>query len=130
MGAMAEFAGLEVFRQRPVAQNKVVQKPVEFRDESRKTAHLGFSALLLATGLLALVAYAVFAALDGDFERATLLAWIAVGGSILTGLMGLAALVLGYGRLWGLAAVVVSLLANPFALRAILGFFGDLAATQ
>jgi len=121
---MAEFRGTEVFR-----STSRVRFVDEEQVDSAKTAHLGFSATILAAGLLFLVGYAVMAAADGDFEKGTVLAWVAIIGTILTGLMGAAALVLGYGRLWGLAAVLLSVVANPVTLTAILGAFGGLAAT-
>jgi len=122
---MAEFRGTEVFR----STSRVTFVDEEAAEQS-KTAHLGFSATILAAGLLFLVGYAVIAAADGDFEKGTILAWVAVVGTILTALMGAAALVLGYGRLWGLVAIVLSLLANPVTLTVILDAFGSLAATS
>ena len=122
---MAEYRGTEVFR---------TNSRVAFVDEepvdARKTAHLGFSATVLAAGLLFVVAYAVMASAGGDFEKGTVLAWVAIVGTILTGLMGAAALVMGYGRLWGFVAVVLSLVANPVTLTAILDAVGSLAATS
>lgn len=121
---MAEYRGTEVFRS--TSRVKFVdEEPID----QAKTAHLGFSATILSAGLLFLVGYAVMAAAEGDFEKGTILAWVAIVGTILTGLMGAAALVLGYGRLWGLLAIVLSLFANPVTLSAMLDGFGALATT-
>jgi hypothetical protein len=117
---MAQSRGIEVFA--PLGRNLAKVPDAE----PRATAHLGFSATVLAAGLLFVLGYAMAAAVDGDASRATSLAWIAIVGSIVTGLMGAVALVGGYGRLWGFVAIVLSVIANPTTLQFILGFFGSL----
>ena len=117
---MAQSRGIEVFA--PLGRN-IAKVPDA---EPRASGHLGFSATVLAAGLLFVLGYAMVAAVDGDAGRATTLAWIAIVGSIVTGLMGAVALIGGYGRLWGLCAIIVSIIANPVVLRLILEFFAAL----
>ena len=117
---MAQSRGIEVFA--PLGRG-LAKVPEE---DTRATAHLGFSATVLAAGLLFVAGYAVSAAVAGEDGRATSLAWIAIIGSIITALMGAVALFGGFGRAWGLVAVVVSVVANPVALRLILEFFAAL----
>lgn len=117
---MAQSRGIEVFA--PLGRN-VAKVPDA---EPRATAHLGFSATVLAAGLLFVLGYAMAAAVAGDSGRAATLAWITIIGSIVTALMGAVALVGGYGRLWGLVAIVLSVIANPTTLQLILTFFGSL----
>jgi hypothetical protein len=85
-----------------------------------------------APGVLAVVAALVFAvvhvvaiaeAAGGNYRSATILAWIAIGGTTATLLTGVAALVLDRGRRWSAVAVILSLFANPFVLTQILRFF-------
>jgi len=117
---MAQSRGIEVFAPLGRGLAKVPD------DDNRATAHLGFSATLLAAGLLFVVGYAVAAAVEGDEGRATSLAWIAIIGSVITALMGAVALFGGFGRVWGFVAILVSLVANPVTLRLILEFFAAL----
>jgi len=117
---MAQSRGIEVFA--PLGRSTATAPDVE----PRASAHLGFSATVLAAGLLFVLGYAIAAAVDGDADRATTLAWVAIAGSIVTGLMGAVALVGGFGRLWGLTAIVLSVIANPTTLSLLLGFFGSL----
>ena len=117
---MAQSRGIEVFA--PLGRNIATVPDAE----PRASGHLGFSATVLAAGLLFVLGYAMVAAVDGDAGRATTLAWIAIVGSIVTGLMGAVALVGGFGRLWGLVAIVLSIIANPTTLSLMLGFFGSL----
>jgi hypothetical protein len=60
----------------------------------------------------------------GDAATGTTFALVAIWTSIPGFLLGLAAVVLGWGRGWGVAAMVVSLLGNPFLLLQLLNFFG------
>jgi hypothetical protein len=85
-----------------------------------------------APGLLALSGAAVFAivhivavvvATAGEFGTATTLAWVAIIGTTATLLLSIAAVGLDRGRRWGAVAVILSLVANPFILMRILGFF-------
>jgi hypothetical protein len=117
---MAKNQGIEVFRS--LGSTTVAQD-----DEPTRTAHLGFSATLLALGMLAVFIYAETSAVAGEASRATTLAWIAIVGSTITGVLGAIALFGGFGRRWGVAAILVSIVANPTAVIAILDLFGSLA---
>ena len=64
-----------------------------------------------------------------EFERATALGWTAVVGTAVSALLGLIALIGGRGRRTGALAVVVSAVANPVILTALLACLGDAAAS-
>ncbi|MCU1542440.1 MAG: hypothetical protein JWM50_305 [Microbacteriaceae bacterium] len=85
-----------------------------------------------APGLIAVVGAAAFAAVhivaiveatSGNYSGATTLAWVAIVGTTATLLLAIAAVGLDRGRRWGAVAIILSLVANPFILVRILGFF-------
>lgn len=73
--------------------------------------------------------YAVAVAIGDYYELAILLAVVATVGTVIAFLLGAVALVLGRGRWFGLAAMVLSVLANPFTLVQLLIFFSDFTAS-
>lgn len=95
--------------------------------EERRPLPLGLFAVILALLLVALEVVGVFLALDGQFESATLIGHIVTLGTAASLLLGLAALITGWGRAWGFLAVVLSVLANPLVLNAVLGWGARLA---
>jgi len=92
--------------------------------DRRALALPGLLAVLAAGFFAVLHGVAVGAAAGGDNTTATVLAWTVIVGTIATLLLGVVAVVSGRGRRWGALAVVLSLLANPFVLMRVLGFFG------
>ena len=84
---------------------------------------LGPLAFALAVFFAVVTTVAVAVAAGGDYPTATTLAWFAIAGTAGSFVLGAAAAVLGRGRRWALAALVVSVVANPLLLRLILGSF-------
>lgn len=81
---------------------------------------IGLFALVLVVLLIALEVVGVVLALDAQYEPATLIGHIVTLGTAAPLLLGLAALITGWGRGWGFLAVVLSVLANPLVLNAVL----------
>ncbi len=71
-------------------------------------------ALAVATAVLGGIAVAV--ATGADFDTSTTLGWVAIGTSAGAVLVGVAAIVLRWGRGFGIAGVVLGILANPYLL--------------
>jgi hypothetical protein len=80
---------------------------------------------LLATG--GLIAGLVLATSD-LFEAATWVAWGTIGVSAAAVLLGLLALIAGFGRGWAATGVVLGIVANPLVLVHGLGLVGRLWA--
>lgn len=93
------------------------------RTERVKTPLLG----ILAVGLVVLAAIvqgvAIVMATDNRYLVSTVLGYGAVAASILGFLVGAAAAVLSLGRRWGIAAMLLSLVANPIVVLNVLTFF-------
>ena len=131
MAQSRQASGIEVFR--PLGRGAVVSTTARgtvVGEEPRRSRMLGVSAALLAPLFAAVHAGAVVAASGGAFEQATALATLAIVGTAITGVLGLIALVLGFGRRAGLVAVVLSALANPIVLTALLGWLDTVTGTS
>lgn len=90
------------------------------RDRGR---YLGMVACVLAAMLFITNVVGIVLSNTGSDEAAFTLALITIFGTILTFVGGLIAAVLDFGRAWGVAAVVLSVLGNPFVLVVLLGTF-------
>jgi hypothetical protein len=85
---------------------------------------LGSIGVLLAVGAGVLQVLGIVQATALNWERGTLLAWLAIGASVLAFVVGLAAVILRRGRRLGIVAMVVAVVANPWVLAQLLGAFG------
>ena len=85
---------------------------------------VGATGVLLAVVAGVVQAIAIAQASGLNWERGTLLAWVAIVLSSAAFLVGLAAVILNRGRRWGIVAMVAGLIANPFLLARLLGAFG------
>ena len=83
------------------------------RERVPRTPALGAAAILVAVIALAALAAAVV-------ERSELFTWIALVASVVAAAGGLVALLSGRGRLAGLIAIVLGVLANPWSLSQLL----------
>jgi hypothetical protein len=88
--------------------------PVERRRWYRPIPGILAFGFALATAVLLVVA--IVLATDADFETSTTLSWAAMIASTVAVLGGITAIVLKAGRGWGIAAVVVGILTNPYLL--------------
>jgi hypothetical protein len=83
---------------------------------------LGVAAALVAVATVVIHIVGISVATAGDWEAGTTLGYVANAASILGILLGAIATVLGLGRAWGIAAIVVSVFANPFLLVQLFAF--------
>lgn len=88
--------------------------PVEKRRWYRPIPGILAFGFALTTAVLLVVA--IVLATDADFETSTTLSWAAMIASTVAVLGGIAAIVFRLGRGWGIAAVVIGILTNPFLL--------------
>lgn len=93
-----------------------------------RTPWVGRGALALAVATAVVHGIAVSVASSGDPVTGTVLAYVAIGLSIAAVLGGLVALVAGFGRRTGAAAVVIGTLANPIVLLTLLGWVQAVAS--
>ena len=112
--------GIEIFGRRAV----VVDMPAA-AEPRRRSAWPGLAALTLAVATAVLTALGVGAAAANDEVAAQWFAVVAIGGSILSVLVSLGAMVTGRGRALGAAALPLAVLANPWILLHVLEFFSD-----
>lgn len=104
------------------------EQPAESAAEASrtKTAWVGIVALGLSVCAAVLHVIAVVVASGNDFEPATLLGYGAIGVSALGVIVGIVAVIMGRGRRWGVAAIVLGLIANPLLLLVVLRFASGL----
>lgn len=84
------------------------------------TAFISATAMLLAQGV------AINLASSGNGAAATVIAQLLIGLTVIPFVLAIIALVRGPHRGWAIAAMMVSVIANPLLLRLILTFFGSL----
>ena len=90
---------------------------VSAEDEPRRRTRLvGIAAMVLALGTIGVHIAAVVVSSAGDFATGAQLGWVAIGLSALAVLVGVIAAIIGRGRAWGIVAVLVAVLANPYVL--------------
>lgn len=94
--------------------------------ERTGTALLGILALAFAVLTAGALAVGVVMATAGDYRLATVVAYGAIGLSVLAVIGGVLAAILGWGRRWGVVAIIVGVVANPLVMLAALRFVGGL----
>jgi hypothetical protein len=95
------------------------------RQEKRRAPWLlGAIAVVLAVAAGVLQVLGIIQASGLNWQRGTLLAWLAIAVSSAAFLTGLAAIILNRGRRWGVVAMIAALVANPWVLARLLGIFG------
>jgi hypothetical protein len=99
-----------------------VEQPPAQATQPRAVLGATAAALALVFGAIGLLGVGV--ASSGDYAFSTVLAQIAIGGTLVTFVSGVVAIILGRGRGWGLAALGLSFIANPLAQIQLLDFFG------
>jgi lysylphosphatidylglycerol synthetase-like protein (DUF2156 family) len=113
--------GLELPPERPTGMLLPAEEP-ELPAERVRTPLLGILALVLVVLAGIVQVLAISTATDGRYLVGTVLAWGAVAASVLGLLVGVVATVLGLGRRWAIAAMVLSLVSNPIVVLNVLGF--------
>src|SRR5690554_8131792 len=88
----------------------------------RRPLPIGLIAFVLALLFIALETTGVILALDGQYGAATLIGQIVTLGTAVPFLLGLAAVITGWARIWGAFAVLLSVLASPLVLNAVLSW--------
>ena len=82
---------------------------------------LGAIGVLLALAAGVLQVLGIIQASNLNWQRGTLLAWLAIGASVAGFVVGLVAIILNRGRRFGIVAMIASVVANPFLLTQLLG---------
>ncbi len=102
-----------------------LEEPTEVEwSEEPKSAVLGVVALALGVLSGVTTGIGVGVASAGGFAAATVLAYVAVGLSILAVAAGIAAIVLKRGRAEATVGVVLGVVGNPLVLLVVLQFVG------
>ncbi len=106
-------------------------QPVDVADSApepprEKTPLIGALAVGVALGSAVLQAVAIAVATGGDYLFSTVLAYLAIGFSVLAIAGGVVAIVLDRGRRLGIIALAAGVLANPFVLLLLLSGLGSL----
>jgi hypothetical protein len=96
-------------------RRRVVVKP--------RGRYLGIVAFILAALLFAANIVGIVLSNTGSEDAALSIAYVTIFSTIFTFLGGLIAAVFNFGRVWGVGAVILSVLANPFVLVVLLGSF-------
>ena len=86
------------------------------RTATQSIRRLGMASLVLAISAVVLEVIAIAIGSGGAWGAATALAWLIVALFAISIALGLAAILSGNGRRWGIGAVIVSLLTNPLVL--------------
>ena len=84
------------------------------------------TAFLSAVVLLVTQGIAINLASTGSTAAATVIAQLLIGLTVIPFVLAVIALVRGPHRGWAIAAMIVSVIANPLLLRLTLSFFGSL----
>jgi hypothetical protein len=95
---------------------------IEVEPERRRSSIPGLVALLLAVATEVVTGIAVGVATGGDVDAGTALGYTAIGMSVAAILLGLVAVLARLGRTWGVAAIVLGVLANPWLQLVVLRF--------
>lgn len=106
------------------ASEEPVEEPPRRERPASRSSVLGQLALCVALATIGVHIAAVIVAASGSFVAGTVLAWIAIAASILAVLSGLVAIIGRFGRGWGISAVILGVVANPFLLVNVLNFVG------
>ena len=86
----------------------------------------GLLALFLAIVTVVLLIIGVDVALRGDYAASRGVAYSTIGTSLVGVIIGIIALIAGRGRVWAVIGIVVCVLANPYVLTAVLGWFSSM----
>lgn len=86
------------------------------RAVTQSIRRLGMASLVLAISGVGLEVLAIAIGGGGAWGAATALAWFVIALFVISIAIGLAAILTGNGRRWGIVAVTLSLLANPLVL--------------
>lgn len=86
----------------------------------RRPVPIGLIAFIIVVLFIALEVTGIILALDSQYAAATLIGQIVTFGTALPFLLGLVAVITGWARGWGVLAVLLSVLANPLVLNAVL----------
>jgi hypothetical protein len=118
------------YAEEEVAEEPAVDLPPEpeERPVRKRGPLLGLIALGLAVLTVVAHAVAVVIASGNDFAPATIAGYVAIGLSVASVLAGAVAVILRLGRVWGIIAIVLGVVANPFLLLVVLRFVGQLVA--
>jgi len=89
-----------------------------------RNRRLGSASFAIAVLSVALEVIAIVIGSGGAWVAATVLAWVVIGLFALAFALGLLAILTRNGRRFGLAAVILGLVANPLTLVGVFGLLG------
>lgn len=124
-------AGPDPWAQAPVGEPSLVAPPVveepvvdEPPRKARKPWPLGYVAFGIGVLLVIAEGVAVYLGSFGEPAVATIIGQVLVVITAFPFALGLLAAIRNRNREWGIAAMVLAVVANPFILINVLGFFG------
>ncbi len=103
-----------------------LEKVHHAEESTRRPLPFTSVAFVLAVALLITEGVAINLATTGSLAAATVTAQLLNGLTVIPFALGVVALVRGPYRGWAIAAMIVSVIANPFMLRTVLSLFGSL----
>jgi len=104
-----------------------VQAHPEPSRSPRRWRRLGPASLGLALAAVGSEILAIVIGSGGALTAATVLAWIVIGLFALALVLGVVAVLVRLGRRFGLAGVILTLVANPLTLVGLFGVLGSKA---
>ncbi len=109
----------------PNEPSETDDESTDWDEEPGRRPWLGVTALLLGLTVVGFDIAAYVAALDDVHAVASALVFVALGASVVAVVLGILAIVLRAGRWWGVAGLVLGVVANPllmvWTLRALSG---------
>ncbi len=104
----------------PPLEPEIVVEPEPTDAPRRGRAFVGGLALLGALAAAIVTGVGIGVAASGLYDLGAVLAWVAIVLSALAVLVGLVAIIVGWGRRWGIAAVILGVVSNPWVLTTVL----------
>jgi hypothetical protein len=88
---------------------------------------LGITAVALVVLVVIVDAIAIGLAYTDQYETSIIVAFVAIALAVVSFCLGLAAFILRAGRWWGLVAMPLSLLVNPYLLAGVLALVSNIS---
>ncbi len=104
----------------PPLEPEIVVEPEPTDAPRRGRVLVGGLALLGALAAAIVTGVGIGVAASGLYDLGAVLAWVAIVLSALAVLVGLVAIIVGWGRRWGIAAVILGVVSNPWVLTTVL----------
>lgn len=116
----------QLLEQNVLLDDEVDPAPAPAPARVRRSAPIAYIAFGIALVLVIIEGIAIYVASNGGAVAATTLGQVLVVLTALPFALGLISAIRGPHREWGIAAMVVAVVANPLILLTVLSFFGSL----